>query len=295
MIYFSSKRTEEKLLSFIEDLNKKHPSIKFNFKYSKTEIEVLDTKIYKDTNGKLCLTIYHKPTDQKNYLHFKSAHSPSLKKSIPYSQALHISNICAEIKEKMKHLAELNETFLKCHYQQSNRKQQTKKEEKSNRIPLVMTYNQTLPTFRKVLSDSCSLLKINNKPKHAFKEQPIIAYRRNKNFRDMIGDTTIGNNKVVRKQKPILKSGCCKPCFSIIIKLCCKQAVPTTTFKSNIFLKTYQIFHQLHCKSSYIIYSLECLKRQLKYVGKLETGFNVRLNNHRKDDTRMDSIKSFRY
>ena len=92
-LFFIWKRTKEKLLSFIEDLNKKHPSIKFNFKYSKTEIEVLDTKIYKDTNGKLCLTIFHKPTDRKNYLHFKSAHSPSLKKSIPYSKALHISNI----------------------------------------------------------------------------------------------------------------------------------------------------------------------------------------------------------
>ena len=158
-----------------------------------------------------------------------------------------------------------------------------------------MTYNQTLPTFRKVLSDSWSLLKINNRPKHIFKEQPIIVYHRNKNFRDMIGDTTIENNKVVRKQKPILKSGYCKPCFSITNNLCCKQVVPATTFKSNIFLKTYQIFHQLYCKSSYIIYLLECLKRQLRYVGKSETEFNVRLNNQRKDVTRMDSIKSFRY
>ena len=41
--------------------------------------------------------------------------------------------------------------------------------------------------------------------KHLFKEQPIIAYQRNKNFRDVIVDTSIENNKVVRKQNDIKK------------------------------------------------------------------------------------------
>ena len=103
---------EEELLSFIEDLNKMHPSIKFHLKYSKTEIEFLDTKIYKHTNGKLCLTINRKPTDRQNYLHFKSVHPPSLKKTIPHSQVLCISKICTETNEMTKHLAQLKEAFL---------------------------------------------------------------------------------------------------------------------------------------------------------------------------------------
>ena len=94
---FHLERTEGELLSFLENLNEKHPSINFDFKYSKIEIEFLDTKIYKDTNGKLCLTIYHKPTDWQNYLNFKSSHPPSNhQKSIPYSEAFRISNICTE-------------------------------------------------------------------------------------------------------------------------------------------------------------------------------------------------------
>ena len=40
---------------------------------------------------------------------------------------------------------------------------------------------------------------------HVFKEQLIIAYRRNKNLRDMMGRTTLKNNKAVRKQKPLSK------------------------------------------------------------------------------------------
>ena len=114
--------------------------------------------------------------------------------------------------------------------------------------------NQTLPNFRKILSDNWSLLKINSRLKHVFNEQPVIAYRRNKNLRDVIGDTTIKNNKVVRKQKSTLKSGYSKPCFSRTNNLYCKQVVPATNFKNNITLKTYQIHHQLNCNSSYIIY-----------------------------------------
>ena len=106
----------------------------------------------------------------------------------------------------------------------------------------------------------------------------------------MIGDITIENNKVVRKQKPMLKSGSCKPSLSRTNNLCYKQVVPTTTFKSKVTLKTYQIFYQLNCKSSYIIYLLKCLKFQLQYNGKSGTEFNIRLNNHRKDVTRKDSI-----
>ena len=102
---------------------------------------------------------------------------------------------------------------------------------------MVMTYNQTLPNFRKIQSDNWSLLKLNNRWKNVFKEQSIIAHCRNKNLRNMIGDAAIESNKVVRKQKPKLKSSYYKPRFSRTNKLCCKQVVPATTFKSNTTLK----------------------------------------------------------
>ena len=62
-----------------------------------------------------------------------------------------------------------------------------------------MTYHQTVPNFGKILSDNWSLLKINNRLKHIFKEQSVIGYRQNKNLRYMIGDTTTENNKAIRK------------------------------------------------------------------------------------------------
>ena len=40
--------SEQELLDFLSDLNKKHPSIKFEFKNSQTKIEFLDVLVYKD-------------------------------------------------------------------------------------------------------------------------------------------------------------------------------------------------------------------------------------------------------
>ena len=41
---------------FIDNINKKHPTIKFEFTYSRTSITFLGTKVYKNENGTLCTT-----------------------------------------------------------------------------------------------------------------------------------------------------------------------------------------------------------------------------------------------
>ena len=46
-------KSEKELKSFINEINKKHHSIKFDFKFSKQKIEFLDTLVYKDHNSRL--------------------------------------------------------------------------------------------------------------------------------------------------------------------------------------------------------------------------------------------------
>ena len=53
-----------------------------------------------------------KPADRIYFLHYTPAHFISLIKSIPYSQALHLKKICAEISELSKNLHVLNESFI---------------------------------------------------------------------------------------------------------------------------------------------------------------------------------------
>ena len=43
-------------------------------------------------------------------------------------------------------------------------------------------------------------------------------------------------------------------------------------------------------KSSYLIYLLQCRSFKLQYLGKSESSFNIRLNNHRKDNKNTNAI-----
>ena len=52
----------------------------------------------------------------------------------------------------------------------------------------------------------------------------------------------------------------------------------------------FNIFFKLNCKSEYVIYLMECILCKMQYVGKAETAFNLRLNNHRKDTKKSNSI-----
>ena len=61
------------------------------------------------------------------------------------------------------------------------------------------------------------------------------------------------------------------------------QVVNSNTFKSNQTKRISIICHTITCKSQWIFYLLECIVCDIQYVGKSETGFNIRLNNHRKD------------
>ena len=93
-------KSENKLKSFINEINKKRDSIKFGFIFSKENIKFFDTVIYKDYIN-------------QNYLHVKSAHPFCLKKSIPYSQALRIKDVCATFEEYKKHSNDLVKDLLK--------------------------------------------------------------------------------------------------------------------------------------------------------------------------------------
>ena len=52
----------------------------------------------------------------------------------------------------------------------------------------------------------------------------------------------------------------------------------------------FNIFFKLNRKSEYVIYLMECILSKMQYVGKAETAFNLRLNNHRKDTKKSNSI-----
>ena len=67
-IFFIWTGSENELQQFICKINKVHPSIKFDFNYSKTQIH-LNTTIAKTSTEKLLTTQYKAEIDRQSYLH----------------------------------------------------------------------------------------------------------------------------------------------------------------------------------------------------------------------------------
>ena len=116
-----------------------------------------------------------------------------------------------------------------------------------------------------------------------------MAYRRNRNLGDILGQKTLINSKVTRRDNSH-KIGSCTPCSSGSGSKCCKHIRRTRKFKSYRTNKSYDIFHKLNCRSKLVIYLMECIICRLQYVGKSEWPMNIRINKHRNDVPRTDSL-----
>ena len=125
--------------------------------------------------------------------------------------------------------------------------------------------------------------------KETFTRKPTMAYHRNRNLGDILGQKTLINSKVIRRNRSH-KIGSCSPCSSRNENKCCRQIRRTTRFKSYRTNKSYNIFHRVNCKSKLIIYLMECLICKLQYVGKSEWPMNIRINKHRNDVFRIDGL-----
>ena len=178
------KDSEEELLKFLEELNKKHPTIKFDYEFSREKVHFLDTTISISGN-KLSTTLYTKPTDRKAYLHSKSYHPKSTKKAIPYSQATRLRRICTEDNEFRKHAEKLQADLEKRGYKSdevstgieraANMERSTlltyKEKVNQRRTPLILTYNRKLPNLKRILDETWSHLQINPTERQKFVEK----------------------------------------------------------------------------------------------------------------------------
>ena len=88
----------------------------------------------------------------------------------------------------------------------------------TNRIPLILTYNRTLPDVKKVTANNWNLLQIKKEFQDIFQQTPILACRINKNLHDLLVCKNIVNNRVQKNLKN--KIGFSIKCFSKSGNLC---------------------------------------------------------------------------
>ena len=268
---------EEKLLEFVRIANEIHPNIKLELRYSKQTIEFLDVQISIE-NGHFKTDLFTKETDRHLYLHKSSNHPWKTKEAIPYGLGLRLKRICSTEESYKTRRNELKTHLTKRGYKNNELEKQLTKADaldrkellkyntkKSNdRVPLVLTYSDALPNVHNIVRQRITTLHNSERMREVFPAPPLIAYRRDKNIKDIL---------VHKKHNTIFygHSDKCDPCG----KKCamCQYVIPTDTFQGTDG-QTYRVKGDNNCKTTSVIYCLVC-KRCDKtiYVG--QTGLSL--------------------
>ena len=115
-------------------------------------------------------------------------------------------------------------------------------------------YNRTLPDL-KTIDKNWGILQTEPNSKEIFAEPPILAFKKKKNLKDIIGSNKVfDSKKFLNVQK--FNKGKCQPCFTRSINFCCKKLKTCLTFQSTFNKNTFLIRH-VTCKSSCVIYLME--------------------------------------
>ena len=88
-----------------------HSTIKFT-EISAIKADFLDTTVYMNDDGSLWTDLFCKPTDTHSYLRYESSHPPHCKRSLPYSQFLHLRRICSREEDFTKHAKNMKSHFI---------------------------------------------------------------------------------------------------------------------------------------------------------------------------------------
>ena len=97
---------DKELDEFLEHVNSIHPSIKFTHEVSKTKMSFFDTTTTVK-EGNITTDLYSKPTDKHQYLSPNSCHPMHCFKSIPFSQAIRVKQICSTVQTNKQRLSTL--------------------------------------------------------------------------------------------------------------------------------------------------------------------------------------------
>lgn len=274
------------LLRFISEFNCLHRSIKFTHEISQDTINFLDVTLQVQGNS-LATTVYRKPTDRQQYLHFDSNHPRHCKVGIPYSQAYRYRRICSDIQEFERTSITLKETLLNQKYPEEiiddaiNRARRVDRQSalsKTNKpkgttpqTNLILTYGVNMPRVNNILSRHFNMIRQSERLSAVFPEPPRVVYRREKNLRDIL---------VKAKTSPTEKQAGCRPCEKPRCKIC-SHISPTDTAKSNLSAFSFRIKESLDCDSSNLVYRLHCERCGKDYIGQTENAFRLRFNNHK--------------
>ena len=285
---------EESLKLFIKELNDFHPTLKFTAEYSIKEINFLDVTVIKE-GTKLYTTVYNKPTNANNYLHYNSCHARNQKDNIPYAQALRIRKICSRMKDFEENVAFLKSNLLHKKYPMDILESAIEKARQRDRLdilqsdkkdlckvtPFCVSFHPKLQNINKILRQELEVLKHNPTTKHILENRIIVAFRKGRNLKDILV-----RSDIERKDKLEPGSFPCKAKCKI-----CKYITPTKSVESRDKSYYFKIKSHLSCCSTSLIYMISCKKCGIQYIGQTGNSLKERMYGHFNDIANKNKYK----
>jgi hypothetical protein len=288
---------QDEFTKFVDYLNSKHEKIKFTMEQSLEQVNFLDTTVIvdKDTR-KLYTTVYSKPTDTHDYLHFTSSHPDHCKTGGPKGQLLRLRRICTKDDDFEENCEKMTEHYLRRGYpkrimkkhveevrklKQDDLLQVKDKDEGQTRMTLTLEYNPANPDILGIINDSWDLLECSPKMNKLFEHKPMLAHKRAPNIRDMLVRAT--TNYPSETDSNEVRFDCnAKRCRRRNCPLCPKAPLQGH-IKSHVTKESYRTTNNVSCETLNVIYCLTCKQCGKQYVGETKRSFRIRVSEHQGD------------
>ena len=136
-----------------------------------------------------------------------------------------------------------------------------------------MTYHPDLSPLGKILRNHLPILHVLERMKLATPSAPLVANRRPRNLKELL---TIAAQKSSRRHNG--SHGCgrprCKKCAHVRTGINFVSTVTGERFRANV---------DTTCKTSNVVYLIECLRCRKQYVGETENPLHLRMNGQGSD------------
>ena len=207
--------SNEELTTFISKINQVHPTIKFTYEHSDSELTFLDVTVYKGPQfketGLLDVKTHNviKPTNKQLYIHKKSYHPECTKAAIPKGEIQRylrsntredtFTNITKQLKTKLIERGYKSSELTKIidTYPFSRREElMSAKGKKTDTAPLVLPvkFSPLVEAIRDILRTHWPEIGADEFLKEIFPDKPMIAKRRNKTLANiLVRSKIIGN------------------------------------------------------------------------------------------------------
>ena len=273
---------EGELQHMITIMNHFHHTIKFTHSYDFNTIPFLDTLVCRDNNNKIYTKLYHKPTDNKHYLHFHSAHPRKQKESVPYGLLIRSRRICTkeedyhqEAKDIINKLilrkypkALLTTAYTKVTNMSRSSLLKNSKREDNSKIRLITNYNPKNPNFRDILKKYEDILLLTRK--QAISPDDIqVTYSRSPNLKDILVRANLTYTPTPR---------ICQPCYKTHCRTCVH--INSNIAVTNQQNTSFPIRGNFNCQSFNIVYIMTCEICNIQYVGETSNTLNTRCRGH---------------